>query len=740
MPLKKKKGKKLLYDKNNSYVVILEPKNDNHDGLPFFDFLPPLEDEHITKVIHFQPIFEYNLQQFPTMKKTSILLLFLALVMVSQASRQIVSLNNDWLFRLNYQAARGSERRVDLPHTWNAQDAFASPDYYRGIGNYEKTLFVPAEWQGRRIFIRFEGANTITNFFVNAKHIGEHRGGYTAFVFELTQHLEYGKENKLLARVNNAPILEVMPLVGDFNYYGGIYRDVNLILTDALCISPLDYASPGVYLLQKNVSEKGADVEATVVLSNASGQRNARLSVDVLDDKGKVIASKAETVAVASETYRKTLSLHLANPRLWNGVKDPYLYKVVITLSDENGTTIDRSEQPLGLRYYSVDAEKGFFLNGQPYRLNGVCRHQDRIEVANALQPYHHEEDIAIIREMGANAIRLSHYPQSPYFLDLLDRAGVVAWSEIPFVGPGGYLDRGFVDSESFKANGKQQLREMIYQHFNHPSICFWGLFNELKMEGDNPVAYLRELDALAKQCDPSRPTTSASFQDGEINEVTDLIAWNKYFGWYGGPPSGMAVWADKTHAAFPNLKMAVSEYGAGASIYHQQDTLSPAVPTSWWHPENWQTYYHIENWKILSQRPYLWGTFIWVMFDFGSSIRTEGDRPGINDKGLVTIDRKTRKDAFYFYKANWNDEPMIHIAEKRNANRTLQNTTVQVFSNVIELELFVNGVSMGKQKPNEVAVAEWGSIALTPGKNNIKVVSTDRKKPLSDECVWVLR
>ena len=674
------------------------------------------------------------------MKKISILFLLLAMTVSSQASRQVISLNGDWSFRLNYQAAKGSGRRVDIPHTWNAQDALSGrPDYYRGIGNYEKTLFVPAEWEGKRVFIRFEGANTVTNFFVNSKHIGEHRGGYTAFVFELTQYLEYGAANKLLARVNNSPMLDVMPLVGDFNYYGGIYRDVNLILTDALCVSPLDYASSGVYLSQKNVSEKQAEVEAAVVLSNASGQRNVNLNIEVLDDKDKAVLSKREPVFIPSgtEVCRKSVLLNLFNPRLWNGVKDPYLYKVVVSVEGEDGTLLDRVEQPLGLRYYSVDKEKGFFLNGQPYRLLGVCRHQDRSDVANALQPYHHEEDVAIIREMGSNAIRLSHYPQSSYFLDLLDRHGIVAWSEIPFVGPGGYLDRGFVDSESFKENGRLQLREMIYQHFNHPSICFWGLYNELKMEGDNPSEYLRELNVLAKECDQSRLTTAASFQDGEINEVTELIAWNKYSGWYGGPPSDMAKWADDTHAAFPNLKIAVSEYGAGASVYHQQDTLAAAVPVSWWHPENWQTYYHVENWKILNERPYLWGTFIWVMFDFGSSIRTEGDRMGVNDKGLVTADRKTRKDAFYFYKANWNDEPMVYIAEKRNMNRTRQNTVVQVFSNTTELELFVNGVSMGKQKPNEVAVFTWENVTLSLGENNIKAVSTDRRKPMRDECVW---
>ncbi|MDD6210633.1 MAG: glycoside hydrolase family 2 TIM barrel-domain containing protein [Bacteroidales bacterium] len=657
-----------------------------------------------------------------------------------QAARIEMPLNNDWSFRLNYQASKGSERRVDLPHTWNAQDAFSGKsDYYRGVGNYEKKILIPSEWKGKRLFIRFEGANTVTDFFVNAKHVGEHRGGYTAFIFEVTPFVEYGKENIFLARVNNALMLDVMPLVGDFNFYGGIYRDVQLLVTEPICISPLDYASSGISLLQKKVSKEMAEIEVQTMVSNADIQsRNIDLRVDVLDDKGNNVLSKTESVVIPSgvSAYPVPMELLMKQPHLWNGTKDPYLYNVVVSL-EENGTVIDQLRQPLGLRFYSVDPEKGFYLNGEPYRLKGICRHQDRNEVGNALRPFHHEEDVAIIREIGANAVRLSHYPQATYLLNLLDHYGIIAWSEIPFVGPGGYLDRGFVDSESFRENGKLQLKEMIKQHFNHPSICFWGLYNELKMEGDNPTEYLKELNAIAHRYDPSRLTTAASFQDGEINEITDLIAWNKYFGWYGGPPSGMAKWADETHAAFPGLKMAVSEYGAGGSILHQQDTLVPSVPVSWWHPENWQTYYHIENWKILKARPYLWGTFIWAMFDFGSSIRTEGDTYGRNDKGLVTMDRKIKKDAFYFYKANWNEEPMIHIAEKKNLNRSASEIKVTVFSNLKEVELLVNGKSLGKKRPDEVSVITWENVRLAVGENKIEAVSTDRKKSYNDSCVW---
>ena len=336
--------------------------------------------------------------------------------------------------------------------------------------------------------------------------------------------------------------------------------------------------------------------------------------------------------------------------------------------------------------------------------------------------------------EMGVNSVRLAHYPQATYFYDLMDKNGIIVWAEIPFVGPGGYNDKGFVDLPAFRANGKEQLKELIRQHYNHPSICVWGLFNELTEIGDNPVEYIKELNVLAHQEDATRPTTSASNQMGDLNFITDVIAWNRYDGWYGGTPADLGKWLDGMHKKHPKICIAISEYGAGASIYHQQDSLTKTIPTSWWHPENWQTYYHIENWKTISSRPYVWGSFVWNMFDFGAAHRTEGDRPGINDKGLVTFDRKVRKDAFYFYKANWNkEEPMLYLAGKRNIIRSQRLQTIIAFTNQPEAELFVNGKSCGKAAADQYAVLEWKNVELQSGENEIKVVSTNKKQPLSD-------
>ena len=665
----------------------------------------------------------------------------MAVSMQTLAQRENILINQDWNFRFSHQVDKNSSRRVDLPHTWNAQDALSGkPDYKRGIGNYDKKLFIRSEWKGKRLFLRFEGANCVSNVFINGKQIGEHRGGYGAFIFEITDKVNYGKNNTVLVRVNNGEQLDVMPLVGDFNFYGGIYRDVHLLVTEDICISPLDYASPGVYLFQQHVGEKQAAVLARINLSNGTEHpRQATLRLQVKEgDKVVYQADKKVTVAPHTSVQPEEMSFTLLNPRLWNGREDPFMYQTVITLV-KDGKEIDKVEQPLGLRYYATDADRGFFLNGKHLPLHGVCRHQEWAEVGNALRPMHHEEDTRLMLEMGVNAICLAHYPQATYMYDLMDRNGIVTWAEIPFVGPGGYADKGFVDQPSFRENGKEQLKEMIRQHFNHPSICFWGLFNELKENGDNPLEYIKELNVLAHQEDPTRPTTSASNQGGAINFITDNIAWNRYDGWYGATPATLASWLDKTHQAHPEIKIAISEYGAGASIYHQQDSLVQTSPGSWWHPENWQTEYHIQNWKIISERPYVWGSFVWNMFDFGAAHRTEGDRPGINDKGLVTHDRKVKKDAFYFYKANWNPEPMVYIAGRRSVNRVKPVTEVQIFSNCAEVTLKVNGQIIKKMQPDGVKVCIFKDIRLKKGENNIEVSAKNGKRVITDACCWIL-
>lgn len=430
------------------------------------------------------------------MKHTIFSLILFFISTSTFATRKEILLNENWMFRFSHQVQFKSEERVNLPHTWNSGDALSGKqDYYRGMGNYTKTLFVKPEWKGKRLFLRFEGVNTIANVFINDVHIGEHRGGYGAFVFEITDKVKYDADNRILVKVNNALQQDVMPLVGDFNFYGGIYRDVNLIITDPVNISLTDYASPGVYLIQNKVTKEQAEVKAKVLVSNGS--------------------AKVQPVKV----------------------------------------------------------------------------------------------DIKI-------------------------------WED----------------------------------------------------------------DKLVQQQD-------------------------------------IKVTVDANHKAHPEYKIAISEYGAGASIYHQQDSVKRGIASGWWHPENYQTYYHIGNWKALAERPFVWGSFIWNLFDFGAAHRVEGDRPGINDKGLVTFDRKVKKDAFYFYKANWNtEEPFVYITNRRHRDRSLAVTDIMIFSNQPEVELFVNGKSLGRQKPDEYATFEWKGVALQDGENTIEARSTQKKNPVNDKVVWTVK
>lgn len=669
------------------------------------------------------------------MKKLPIVLAAWLAAFGADAQRHDQLLNDNWQFRFGHQVEKSTVARVDLPHTWNAQDALSGrTDYKRGLGHYERRLFVPADWKGQRLYLRFEGANSIADLFVNGRHAGQHRGGYGAFVFEITDFVNYGKANTLRVSVNNAETLELMPLVGDFNFYGGLYRDVHLVRTGPTCISLLDHGSSGIRLVQDSVSKDYAAIRALVALSNGSDTATqAEVLLRLLDGDREVAAQRLTLTLPPDSSVEGSLPVSLRRPHLWDGRRDPFRYRAEVSLW-RNGHEVDRVEQPLGLRYYHIDPERGFFLNGRHLPLRGVCRHQDRSEVGNALRREHHDEDAAIMAEMGANAVRLAHYPQAEYFYDLMDRYGFIVWAEIPFVGPGGYSDEGFVNLPTFRQNGREQLVELIRQHYNHPSIVVWGLFNELSMRGDDPVPYIKELNDLAHREDPTRLTVAASNTDGALNFVTDAMAWNRYDGWYGGTPAGLGQWLDHMHTTHPDLRIAISEYGAGASLYHQQDTLVKTVATSFWHPENWQTHYHMANWREISARPFVWGSFIWNLFDFGAAHRHEGDRVGINDKGLVSFDRRTRKDAFYFYKANWNKEvPLLYLAERRCTRRTRPVQTFMAFTNQPEAELFVNGTSCGHAKTDSLGTVRWNGVRLRPGQNEIRVVSGRGTHQLTD-------
>jgi beta-galactosidase len=622
---------------------------------------------------------------------------------------------------------------VTLPHTWNNLDGQdGGNDYYRGIGWYRQHYTVPDAQAGKEWFIRFDGASLVTDLWVNGRYVGEHRGGFAAFVWDVTPYLDVGADNVFAVKVNNARNPDVPPLSGDFTVDGGIYRHVNLIATDPLHVSLTDYASPGVYLRQTNVSPSSADLQVTTKLRNDDlTPRQATVVATVLDADGNLVTSLSSDLALdpgaAADVVQNTT---LAKPHLWDGRADPYLYHVCVQVIGDSGAVVDQVEQPLGLRFYRVDPANGFFLNGHYLDLHGVDFHQDRLDKGWAISDGDQVQDVSLIREIGATFVRLSHYQHHPLTYDLLDQSGIVAWSEIPFVNAA-------TNSQAFFANAGQQLVEMIRQNYNHPAVLFWGMYNEI---GDNPTTrtLVSQLVQIAHSEDPTRLTTAASDQaDGAvINYQPDVTGFNRYYGWYYGQMTDFGVWADSIHSKYPDRAIGVSEYGAGASIYQHQDNPPQPPPFGPWHPEEYQDLFHESYWQQLSTRRFLWAKTIWNMFDFASDGRNEGDTPGRNDKGLVTYDRHTRKDAFYWYQANWSTDPVLYITSRRYVNRPTNTVEVKVYSNLDEVRLTVNGVSWGAVRSPD-HIFRWTDVALGPGQNVVEVQGTRDGRFFTDGVKW---
>lgn len=657
--------------------------------------------------------------------------------------RTVISLNDGWAYKPVTEVKKDAPfTEVDLPHTWNTN--YVKGIYYnREMMVYKRDLEVTPEMNRKRLFLYFEGVNSVTNVIVNKSTVGTHQGGYTAFCFEITDFIKQGI-NGLEIWVSNAYRSDVLPISGDFNVYGGIHRPCYLIVTERNCISPLFYASPGVFIHQNSISNLMADITVETVLSLKEKKGGISLRTVVVDMEGKIVAQGEENIVGQSVKQ----SFKIQNPVLWDGKLNPYLYDVVVELYD-NGKLIDKVLQKTGFRYFSVDADKGFFLNGNYLDLHGFCIHEDVKGKGSALTQEDFDKDMELILESGATSMRLVHYPHSETMYKLCDANGIVLWTEIPLCGPGGYDFTGFFNTESFRNNAKETLKELVYQKFNHPSICFWGIFNELLVTDgnkyvayDDPQSFVKELNALYKQLDPSRLTTLASNVGKEyFNNSSDLMAWNKYFGWYSGSTEEAGDFFDDIKSTAEGQPIGVSEYGAGASIYHHQWPLDKNnKPDGGFHPEEWQNVFHEGNWSMFLERPYLWGKYIWVFADFQSSIRKEGDRIGINDKGMLTYDRKTKKDAFYFYKANWNSEPMLYISSRRFVDRNNPQTQVKVYTNVDEAVLYINGEKISAKKKNKINCIIWDDILLTSGENIIRVEAKSREKILTDSCVWLLR
>jgi beta-galactosidase len=663
------------------------------------------------------------------------------------AQRQTTDLASGWKFikqDVDLGAATGDWENVTVPHTWNARDAqlgkagnpTLKDGYYRGACWYALSLDAPVEWKNKRVFIRFEAAALVSKTYLNGELLGEHRGGFTAFCYELTPHLHFGAANDLRVQVDNSHQEDVPPLSGDFNIDGGLYRPVQLIVTDAVCVTPLDFASPGVYLTTKSLDRENATVEVKSLISNG-GDSSAKVTVEseIKDAAGKSVCTlSSEQTIEGNKTEPVPQNLSLANPHLWNGRKDPYLYSVTVRVI-RDGKEVDEVVQPLGLRTLAITQEQGFLLNGEPYPIHGVNRHQDYYNKGWALSPADHDEDAQIMLDMGVTAVRLTHYPQSEYFHSLCDRNGLLLWNEVSLVNT-------IRDTPEFSANAELQLREMILQRYNHPSAAFWGTFNELENQKTPPPdALLQHLKEVIHELDPSRIDVGASDHNSRTyNKIPTAICFNFYPGWYDkGTPDDIAKKIDD-RAKEVGKRIGISEYGGGGNPFqHEEGPPQKIDQKGEFHPEEWQSYLHEREWRIMQGNPKLWGTFLWVMFDFPSAGRHEGGHPGLNDKGLVTQDRKVKKDAYFFYKANWNPEPMVYIASRRSTPRKIASTEVTIYSNCAEVELIVNGQSLGKMQPDEVKIARWPEATLQPDQNHIEAVASGPTGKLSDSCDWVL-
>lgn len=681
--------------------------------------------------------------------KVLIIVIFLSAIScicVSQnkSIRKEENLNEEWRFIKSDQTAAESVNlndsqweSVTLPHTWNTLDGQdGGSNYYRGIGWYRKHFFVDKQNQGKNLYLQFDGASIVTTVFLNGKMVGVHKGAFGRFRMDITNLVKFGTDNVLAVKVNNASDANVAPKGGDFTICGGLYRDVNLLITDKLHITTADYGSPGVYITPSNVSEKSADISIrTTVVNDDNAARRVKINTIITDSLGKLVkAISTDRVIPKNGQYVFNQKLGVLNPHLWNGENDPYLYQVTVDIS-LNGKLLDRVKQDFGLRTLEFNPNKGFILNGSKYLIKGVSLHQDKLNKGWALTNADQDESMSLIKEMGGNGIRC-HYQMSPYWYDLCQKNGTLVWGEIPVYQYENY-------TPAFVTNIKDQLRELIRQNYNNPSFIVWSIGNEC---GDNEKMYelFAELNTMVKNEDPNRFTTYANNRPHTPQEMvnyTDVPAYNWYCGWYineynkYGPVEHLDDIIKDFRKTYPNKPIGISEYGAGGSIVQHEENPAPPDPLGYWHPEEYQSLVHEKYWAQVSKYDFFWGTFIWCMFDFASDSRKDGDVIGRNDKGMVSAGREYKKDVFYFYKANWTTTPFTYITSRRATNRSNANTYVKVYANCEAVELFIDGKTAGRLvSPDKIYV--WKNLTI-PNGAKVTAIGKYKGKDYKDEIVW---
>ena len=675
----------------------------------------------------------------------SILLACLLGSICKAEAREVTPFNNGWEFKKGpfptdamQTAARWNAdwEQVNVPHTWNADDMQKKTNsFYAGVAYYRKHYVFPESLEGKRLFLRFEGVGACAEVYVNGYLVGTHKGAYSAFVCEIGSQVRLGEENEIVVKSDNVARPDVIPVNHAlFGVYGGIYRPVWLIVTEPCNIVVNDCASPGVYITQKNVSKQSADVSVRVKLDNATLAPAAlELENAIYTREGKLVKVHRQSFELTPQGVQNYVSdFKISHPHLWQGREDPYLYKVVSRLK-QDGQVIDEVIQPLGLRKYEAVAGKGFFLNGKKYPMYGVTRHQDWWGMGSALTNREHDFDLEQIMEVGATTVRFAHYQQSDYIYSRCDTLGLIIWAEIPFVNR--------VTGQEWD-NVHQQMRELIRQSFNHPSIYVWGIHNEVYHPHGYTAALTQSVHDLCKLEDPDRYTVAVNgygHAEHPVNGNTDIQGMNRYFGWYEKKIQDIKPWIEKMEKEYPWQRLMLTEYGADANIEHQTELLGDAL--NWgsdFYPETFQTKTHEYQWGVISQHPYILASYLWNMFDFAVPQWKRGGVDARNMKGLITFDRKIRKDAFYWYKANWSKEPVLYLTQRRNTERERRETSVTVYSNLGTPRVFLNGRELdGVRKGYTDVHYIFDQVTLAEGRNVLRAVIVSDGKEYTDEIVW---
>lgn len=672
------------------------------------------------------------------------------------SARDTTNFNTNWEFKkgpfvknhavYNTDFRSSQWSKIEVPHTWNNRDmqidranasAFRNPQdrFYTGECLYKKTYTPSKNDINKRTFLKFEGVGSIATIYVNNAFAGRHKGAYSAFVIEITSLLKYDEPNEILIVADNEMREDVIPTNNVlFGVYGGIYRDVELIKTNQINIAVDDYASPGVFISQKDITKSNAKISIKTKIDNKTGTQSPVTLITTIYEMGtnKIKVQKKEKITLPTQGRTSNeQDIEIKNPHLWQGLEDPYLYRLSVGI-EQDGKIIDEVVQPLGLRHFELKANDGMFLNGKKVPMYGVCRHQDWWEEGSALKKEHHDIDLDIIKEIGATTIRLAHYQQAEYIYAKCDSIGLIVWAEIPFVNR----------VTTYEAdNAKQQLTELIRQNYNHPSIYIWGLHNEVYTPFTQTIPLTTQLNDLAKTEDPYRYTASVSGYnkiDATANNNADIQGINHYFGWYGGKISDIKPWIEKVEKEFPNHKVIFAEYGGEANIEQQKEDIGEIGNCCGYDKKYYETFgtkFHEIQWGVISQHPYLLASYIWNTFDFATPMSAQGGVIARNMKGLVTFDRKTKKDPFYWYKANWSKEPVLYITQRRANDRENKVTPITVYSNRGIPTLFVNEKEITTYHKGTTDVHYiFDDISLQEGEN---IIVAQIGKDLTDEIIW---